>query len=78
MDSCIAQFVHHPGDFDTYRNLSCAGKSSFTTCTTVLAAFLAVAEDCVLFRNLSQAFNWQQNFIQTAFKAAYFAPTLLV
>ena len=30
---------------------------------TVLAAFLAVAEGCVFFRNWSQAFNWQQNFI---------------
>ena len=40
-----------------------AGKSSFTTGATVLDVFLAVAEDCVFFRNWSQAFNWQQNFI---------------
>ena len=46
MDSCIAQSVHHPGDFVTSRNLS-----SFTACTSVIAAFLAVTENCVFFSN---------------------------
>jgi hypothetical protein len=33
-----------------------AGKSSFATGTSIIAAFRAVAEVCVFFRNLSEAF----------------------
>ena len=53
--------------FITLENLALAetyaGKSSFAAGTSVIAAFLAVAEDCVFFRNWSQAFNWQQKLI---------------
>jgi hypothetical protein len=40
-----------------------AGKSSFATGTSIIAAFCAVADDCVFFRNLSKGFHWQQKFI---------------
>jgi hypothetical protein len=57
MDFYIAQF------FIALETLALAetytGKSSFATGTSIFAAFRAVAEDCVFFRNLSEASYWQ-------------------
>ena len=63
MDSCIAQ----SSLFNTLETLTLAetyaGKSSFAGDIYGIAAFLAVANNCVFSRNLYQTCNWRQRFM---------------